>query len=317
MAEIVKKLITIEDNGIRIDRWFQRHYSQYSFSNISKLARTGQIRLGGRRIKASDRVVFNQEIRFPAFTTQEIKKKAVPQTISYSKLADEITDSIIYINPHLLVLNKPVGLAVQGGNSIEVSVDHLAKELQFDSHDKPRLVHRIDKETSGILILARSIKAAQNLANAFQNRDINKKYLAITQSIPKNSKGVIDIPLEKKYLGQDFEKIAPSNKGKQAITHYKILAKTNTVALLETIPVTGRKHQIRAHLAAINCPIIGDKKYNKNYNLYHKVFSNLCLHSYQLDLELFGEKLHFTAPLPKHFLDTLQFFGLNIKENVR
>ena len=315
MAEIIKKLINAEDDGIRVARWFQKHYNQYSFSNIYKLARTGQIRLDGKRIKPSDRVILNQEIRFPEFTNQEIRKQVASQAVNYSRLADTITDSIIYINSHLLVLNKPAGLAVQGGNGIEVSVDHLAKELQFDAYNKPRLVHRIDKETSGILILARTINAAQKLASIFQDRNINKKYLVITQGIPQNSKGVIDIPLKGKDSGAGFENMAPNAKGKQAITHYKVLAKTNTVALLEVAPITGRKHQIRAHLAIINCPIIGDRKYNKNYRLYHKVSPNLLLHAYQLDLELFGEKLQFTAPLPRYFIDTLQSFGLSFKKN--
>ncbi|MDJ1305715.1 MAG: RluA family pseudouridine synthase [Candidatus Midichloria sp.] len=316
MAEIIKKLVAEEDNDIRLDRWFKRHYKEYSFANISKLARTGQIRVDSKRVKASDKIKFNQEIRFPALITlkPQVKKSILTSKNDYAKLVEEITANIIYINSHVLVLNKPAGLAVQGGNGIEISVDHIASELKFDAKEKPKLVHRIDKETSGILIMARTIKAAQEIADIFQNRDIDKKYLAIIQGKPKELKEVIDIPLEKKDSGAGFENMAPSKNGRQAITRYKVLAHNERAALLEVIPVTGRKHQIRAHLAAIGCPIISDKKYNKEYSLYNRIAASLCLHAYELNLALFGEKLKFQAPLPKHFIDVLNFFSLNFKE---
>ncbi|CAG7588837.1 MAG: RluA family pseudouridine synthase [Candidatus Midichloria sp.] len=317
MAEIIKKLVAEEDNDIRLDRWFKRHYKEYSFANISKLARTGQIRVDSKRVKASDKIRFNQEIRFPALIVlpkPQAKGSITTSKNDYAKLVEEITANIIYINSHILVLNKPASLAVQSGNGIEISVDHIASELKFDAKEKPKLVHRIDKETSGILVMARNIKAAQEIADIFQNREIDKKYLAVVQGKPKDSKGMIDIPLEKKDSGTGFENMAPSKNGKQAITKYKVLAHSERAALLEVFPVTGRKHQIRAHLAAIGCPIISDKKYNKEYSLYNKIAANLCLHAYELDLALFGEKLKFQAPLPKHFIDVLNFFSLNFKE---
>ncbi|MDJ1407659.1 MAG: RluA family pseudouridine synthase [Candidatus Midichloria sp.] len=317
MAEIIKKLVAEEDNDIRLDRWFKRHYKEYSFANISKLARTGQIRVDSKRVKASDKIRFNQEIRFPALivlSKPQAKGSITTSKNDYAKLVEEITANIIYINSHILVLNKPTSLAVQSGNGIEISIDHIASELKFDAKEKPKLVHRIDKETSGILVMARDIKAAQEIADIFQNREIDKKYLAVVQGKPKDSKGMIDIPLEKKDSGTGFENMAPSKNGKQAITKYKVLAHSERAALLEVFPVTGRKHQIRAHLAAIGCPIISDKKYNKEYSLYNKIAANLCLHAYELDLTLFGEKLKFQAPLPKHFIDVLNFFSLNFKE---
>ncbi|WHQ46547.1 MAG: RluA family pseudouridine synthase [Candidatus Midichloria sp.] len=316
MAEIIKKLVAEEDNDIRLDRWFKRHYKEYSFANISKLARTGQIRVDSKRVKASDKISLNQEIRFPELISPKsnIKKSVANPKNDYAELIDGIIANIIYINSHILVLNKPAGLAVQGGNGIKISVDHITAELQFEVKEKPKLVHRIDKETSGILIMARSTKAAQEIANIFQNREIDKKYLAVVQGKPQEFKGVIDIPLEKKNVGVGFENMCPSQNGKKAITKYKILSYNDKAALLEIIPITGRNHQIRAHLAAIGCPIISDKKYNKDYSLYNKIASNLCLHAYKLDLLLFGEKLKFHAPLPKHFVDVLNFFSLNFKE---
>jgi 23S rRNA pseudouridine955/2504/2580 synthase len=315
VVTILKNKISEEDDGIRVDRWFQRHHNQYSFAHVSKLARTGQLRINGKRVKASDRVLAGQEIRFPNLIDehaimQSNNAKAF-QSTRYSDLRDSMIDSVLYMDSHILVINKPSGLAVQGGNGIEVSVDDLSIELQFDAKEKPKLVHRIDKETSGILVLARSAKAAQKIADSFKNREVKKKYLAILQGVPKPLKGIIDQPLAKVDDGAGFENMAVTMNGQEAITKYKVLMHNKNIALVEFEPITGRKHQIRAHAAHIECPIIGDRKYNKQISEYPKFRNILCLHSNYINLEIFGEKISIEAPLPEYFKSILKIFELN------
>lgn len=313
MVEIVKSIFSEEDEGIRIDRWFQRHHKQYSFAQISKMTRTGQIRVDGKRVKGSAKVIMGQEIRFPNLILYDDRETVIKgyDKKSYKVLADELISEIIYMNTHAIVLNKPAGMAVQGGIGIQNSIDQLSAEMIFDAKQKPKLVHRIDKDTSGILVLARSDKAAQELSEIFRNREIDKKYIAIVQGKPSKNSGVIDIPLEKQYQGAGFENMAPSDNGKDAVTRYKILVTNGEISMLELKPITGRKHQIRAHLAAINCPIIGDRKYNQQYNQYKRtVGCNLLLHAYEMQLDLFGEKLCLQAPVPQHFYEALDFFEL-------
>ena len=313
MVEIIKKRVSEDDDGIRIDRWFQRHYNQYSFGQVSKLARTGQLRIDGKRIKSSERLSIGQEIRFPNLineVTEHRQSNSGFSAVKHSDLINSIIDSVIYIDPHVLVINKPAGLAVQGGNGIDVSVDDLSQELKFDAKDKPKLVHRIDKETSGVLIMARNIKSAQEMATAFQEREVSKKYLAILQGVPKPVRGTIDAPLAKMDDGAGFENMGVSDKGMEAITKYKVIAHNQDISLVEFEPVTGRKHQIRAHAAHIGCPIIGDKKYNRRMSEWPKFRNMLCLHASSIDVEVFGEKIKVEAPIPDHFRPVLEFFKI-------
>ena len=314
MVEIIKQKISEEDDGIRIDRWFQRHYKQYSFAQVSKLARTGQLRIDGKRVKSSERLIHDQEIRFPNVIddSELIKNNSTPVLNSKkrSEMVDIIVDSVIYIDPHALVINKPAGLAVQGGKGIDVSVDDLSTELQFDAKEKPKLVHRIDKETSGILIMARSTKAAQEIANSFQNRKVEKKYLAILQGIPKHKSGTIDAPLAKMDDGAGFENMGVSDRGMESITKYKVLSHDQNISLVEFEPITGRKHQIRAHAEHIGCPIMGDKKYNSRMSEWPKFKNMLCLHASYIAIEVFGEKIKVEAPIPDYFKSVLDFFKI-------
>lgn len=318
MAEIKKVLVTADEDGSRLDRWFKRHFPEISFAIVARLARKGQIRLDSKRVEPSTRIITGQEVRFPLFEADSKSDKDINENYfvqKYEVFARNIGESLLYKDDHIIAINKPAGLAVQGGTKIKVSIDTLTQFWSFGYENKPKLVHRLDKETSGVLILARTVKAAQEISAAFKKHKIYKRYLTILQGVPKPLAGTIDAPLLKKIWEEHKEYVKISEDGKKAVTEYEVLDYAgSTVSLVEMSIITGRTHQVRAHSAAINCPVLGDYKYNKvkpNNLLYNSKF--LHLHSAFVELELFGKKIAIAAPLPKHFLDTLEHFGL--KEN--
>ena len=301
--------ITSEDDGIRLNRWFLREYPALSLSRLQKLLRTKQIKVDGKRAETSTRLVVGQELRLPPLDNE----KAVPaeKNIS-SRDIDYILSMIIYKDKNIIVLNKPSGLAVQGGTNTTKHIDGFLEALKFENAEKPRLVHRIDKETSGLLVLARNRKVAELLTKAFREHNLQKTYLALVRGCPNNFSDVINLPLEK--IG---ERVQVINSGKKAVTEYKVLDNAGKkYALIEAKPLTGRTHQIRAHLEALGTPILGDDKYfgTERYRLA-EVSDKLYLHAYKIDLSsVFAQKMIITAPLPKHFVDACQFLGLELKK---
>ena len=219
---------------------------------------------------------------------------------------------MIYKDANLLAINKPSGLAVQGGTNTSRHVDGMLEALQFEAEEKPKLVHRIDKDTSGVLVLARHRQAADDLTKAFRTHNLQKTYLALTVGCPKKMSGEINAPLEK--IG---EKSLISENGKPAVTAYDVLDNVgDKFALIAASPLTGRTHQIRAHLESIGCPIIGDDKY---FGGERKKFSNITdklhLHAYKIDLSaIYNKKLVITAPLPEYFKNSLDSVGISFKE---
>jgi 23S rRNA pseudouridine955/2504/2580 synthase len=212
-----------DDEGIRLDRWFKRHFKHVPFGMIAKLLRKGLIKLNGKKCDVSQKIQTGDEIMFPEFTIDPDVKIAKRN----DKLEKEIVDSILYKDENIIVLNKPVNFAVQGGSKIAYSIDDLSHCLQFGYEDKPKLVHRLDKETSGILILARKANIAAELARIFKHKELKKYYLAILQGVPKPHEGKIDIPIEK-FEKDKFEKVRKThNKSKRAVTFYKSTQFTN------------------------------------------------------------------------------------------
>ena len=305
------KIIKIkpEDDGIRLNRWFLREYPALSLSRLQKLLRTKQIKVDGKRAETSTRLTAGQEVRLPPLDNE----KAAPEikTIS-NKDIEYITSMVIYKDKNIIVLNKPSGLAVQGGTNTTRHIDGLLEALKFELAEKPRLVHRIDKDTSGLLVLARNRQTAETLTKAFREHTLQKTYLALTRGCPDQFAGEINLPLEK--VG---ERVQVLSDGKKALTRYRVLDNAGKkYALIEAEPLTGRTHQIRAHLEALGTPILGDDKYfGRERVRLSEVADKLYLHAYKIDLSsVFAKKTIITAPLPPHFQQACQFFGLEIKK---
>jgi 23S rRNA pseudouridine955/2504/2580 synthase len=298
-----------DDEGIRLDRWFKRHYKHVPFGLVAKMIRKGVIKLNSKKSEISKTVHAGDEIKFPNFDIAA----APTQRKSNPELERIIIDSIIYKDKNIIVLNKPSGLAVQGGSKIAYSVDDLSECLRFESDERPKLVHRIDKDTSGILVMARKASVASKLSEIFRLRNMKKFYIAVLQGVPKPHKGKIDFPIMKEE--QDgYEKVRRHNdKGQRSLTFYQVLDFTaNKFSLVQFELVTGRTHQLRIHSSLIECPILGDDKYGSRDMDMPNVSDKLHLHSYKMEFEFEGKILKFKAEIPRHFRETLNTLGLSV-----
>lgn len=307
MSGVKTVKISPEDDGIRLNRWFLREYPSLSLSRLQKLLRTKQIKVDGKRAETSTRLISGQEVRIPPLDNEKAQK---PSNILNNSDIDYITSMVIYKDKNIIVLNKPSGLAVQGGTNTTKHIDGLLEALKFENSEKPKLVHRIDKDTSGILLLARNRKFAEILTKAFREHTLQKTYLALVRGCPDKFKGVINFSLEK--IGERMHIV---KDGQKAVTEYKVLDNAaKKYALLEAKPLTGRTHQIRVHLEAMGTPILGDDKYfGANRLRLNEVADKLYLHSYKIDLsDIYNKKMTIQAPLPKHFAEACKFFGLEI-----
>lgn len=306
-VEIIK--VKPEDDGIRLNRWFLKYYPKLSLGRFQKLLRTKQIKVDGKRAEASLKLVSGQEIRVPPL--DEEKTSPSQNTLS-NKDSLFIQSLIIYKDENILVLNKPSGLAVQGGTNTSRHIDGLLDALTFEKPEKPKLVHRIDKDTSGILVLARNRQWAEKLTKAFREHNLQKTYLALVAPAPKQESCEIKAPLEK--IG---EKVRVIDTGKPAHTHYETIdCISDKFALLAAEPLTGRTHQIRAHLEYIGSPIVGDNKYfiGEKRGKYALLSDKLHLHAYKIDLSrLYNKKCLIKAPLPDYFRQDLNNIGIIFK----
>jgi 23S rRNA pseudouridine955/2504/2580 synthase len=298
------------DDNIRIDRWFKRHLKDVSFTQVAKLIRKGQIKLNGKKVDVSSRVVEGDQISFKNnfVSTGDKPKKAVniPQEV-----IKEIQDAVIFKDEVLLAINKPAGLAVQGGSKISYSIDDLAEYLKFDNEEKPKLVHRLDRETSGILILARSTASAAKLAELFKKKTIDKFYIALLAGVPRPFIGKIDLPLEKE-REVEFEKVKHNKDGAKAVTLYEVLDHAaSQYSLVRFKLLTGKTHQLRAHSSLIDCPIVGDRKYGRTDVKQSLMSDKLHLHARHIEFNLDGKNYNIMADLPKYFDLSLENIGLS------
>ena len=295
-----------EDDGMRLNRWFLKYYPQLPLSRLQKLLRTKQIKVDGKRSEASFKLAAGQEIRIPPLNegaTVREKGSLTPRDEAFIK------SLVIYKDDNIIVLNKPSGLAVQGGTNTLRHIDGMLEALKFEKPEAPRLVHRIDKDTSGILVLARDRKNAELLTAAFKKHDLQKTYLALVKGCPKADAGEIKAPLLKA-----GEKSQVSAEGKKAVTRYRVLDHAGSkFALIEAEPLTGRTHQIRAHLEYLGTPIVGDDKYyGEKREKFAALKDKLYLHAYKIDLSGIYDKVRITAALPEHFAEALEVLGLQI-----
>ena len=297
-----------EDIGIRLDKILLKKFKSLSFIKVQKLIRVGFFKVNNRKVKADYKVNVSDKIQYSKYAINENKsKKDISKIlIKYEKQIADIKKNIIFEDDFLLVINKPHGIPVQGGNNVNFNID-LILPILCENNSSIRLVHRIDKNTSGILLLAKSKEVAQNITMLFKENKIKKKYLAIVEGKLTKIIGKITLPVTKKKIaGMEKMVIDPDNKEK-AETSYKVIDYKKGLSLLEVYPKTGRKHQIRVHLQSINHPILGDYKYNSTSN-DNKEISNekMHLHAKEIQFVLNNNKYFFKASLPNFFKETIK-----------
>ena len=316
MAALVT--VTKDEAEIRLDRWFRRHFPGLPQSAIQKLCRTGQVRVDGHRAEAAMRLAPGQAVRVPPLPPAPAPApKPVPELDP--GLAKDLQRLVLYRDDHVIALNKPHGLPVQGGPGITRHLDAWLDALRFGAPDRPRLVHRLDRDTSGVLLLARTPGAAAKLAAAFRGRTVEKTYWAVVARRPVPPEGRIDLPL-KRVGGARGERSAPTDRdddqGARAITDFRTLDHAGKLAWLELQPLTGRTHQLRVHCVAIGAPILGDVKYEQpdQNNAFAATVAGLPegLHLHARALRLphpDGGTLLVEADLPPHMAETFRTLG--------
>lgn len=307
--------VSEDDDGIRLDRWFKRHMPGVSFNIVSRWARTGQLRLAGKRAVPGDRIETGQEIRIPPLEVQPTRS-ARPQPRREQLTDDEaqfVRDMVLHETPDAFVLNKPPGLATQGGTKTTQHLDRLLDGLAGEA-GRPKLVHRLDKDTSGALLVARSARAAGHFAKAFSGRTARKVYWALVVGVPDRDEGTIDAPLAKQ-PGTGGEKMHVDREhGLPAKTRWRVIDRAgNRAAWVELQPLTGRTHQLRAHMAAIGHPIVGDAKYGgAEAFLTGGISRKLHLHARRIRIDApSGGPIDVTAELPTHFAESIATLGFD------
>lgn len=310
--------VAADDDGIRLDRWFQRHLPDVGFNIVSRWSRTGQLRVDGARAAPGDRVTEGQMIRVPPAEA----KAPVPEKVKRARVIDLTPDEIAYIqemvihrDAQAIVINKPPGLATQGGTKTDEHVDRLLDGLLFDLDQRPKLVHRLDKDTSGALLLGRTARSAGYFAKAFSSRTARKVYWALVMGVPSINDGMIELPLAKQ-PGTGGEKMHVDEKeGLPARTRYRVIERAgNRATWVELQPFTGRTHQLRVHMAAIGHPIVGDGKYGgKESFLTGTISRKMHLHARRIRIDHpDGGRVDVTADLPHHFASSLEDLGFDL-----
>jgi 23S rRNA pseudouridine955/2504/2580 synthase len=307
-------VIAEEDDGIRLDRWFKRHREGTPHALLARWARSGQLTLDGKKADVSDRIAAGQTLVMP-LPPAPAEPRARTSRTPLDEAAIAFAHSlIIHRDASALVLDKPPGLATQGGTKTSEHVDGLLDALKFDASVRPKLVHRLDKDTSGALLIARTPRAAAFFSKAFSNRSARKTYWAIVIGVPSLDAGEIDLPLAKQ-PGTGGEKMHVSEEaGQPSKTRYRVLDRAgNEAAWVELQPLTGRTHQLRVHMAAIGHPIVGDGKYGgKAAFLTGSISRKLHLHARRLRIDHpDGGKLDIAAELPDHFAASLAALGFD------
>lgn len=312
------KTVSTDENDTRLDRWLKRHVPTLTQGALQKMLRTGQIRVEGKRAEANTRLLAGQEVRIPPIAENPLAKlPRAPKPVD-ERDAKALERMVIYKDHEVLVIDKPHGLPVQGGPNITRHLDGMLDALKFEAEDRPRLVHRLDRDTSGVMVLARTVGSAAKLAAAFRGRDVEKIYWAIVIGEPTPPAGLIEMALTRTG-GPRGERTVPAEPGDRnatrASTDFRILdAVRRRAAWLEMKPHTGRTHQLRVHAAeALGCPILGDGKYGGTAAHLDGLPNQLHLHARALRLpHPAGGMLEVAAPLPPHMKESFAFLGFEV-----
>jgi len=305
---------------MRLDRWFKAHYPGLGFGHLQKLLRSGQIRVDGGRVKADTRVEAGQVVRVPPL---EIDHKATGpltrKTMRGQEDGDLLRQMLLHEDDSVFVFNKPAGLAVQGGSGVTRHVDGMLEAWRNKKGEKPRLVHRLDRDTSGVLVVARSRLAAMKLAEAFRARDTKKTYWALVKGVPRKAEDRISTWLAKEQT-PDGDRMRVADHGDKgadhAVTFYRVVERAGqALSWLEMEPYTGRTHQLRVHAAHIGHPILGDPKYfeaDQNWELPGGIQNRLHLHARRIVIpHPRSGRLDVTAPMPQHMYQSWNLLGFD------
>jgi 23S rRNA pseudouridine955/2504/2580 synthase len=314
MTAVQTLTVTQDETDLRLDRWFKRRFPTLGHGRLEKLLRTGQVRVDGRRAKASMRLEPGQSVRVPPLG---IEAPAPKRRVEIDPgEASDLKRRVLYKDAWLIALDKPAGLAVQGGTRTERHLDAMLDALRFDAEERPKLVHRLDRDTSGVLLLARTTPAARALAEAFRHKDARKLYWAVTVGVPERSAGTIDLPLAKLAGARGERVAADQEEGLRAVTRWRVVERAGReAAWLALMPETGRTHQLRVHCAALGAPILGDFKYGGREAALPGGTENPMLHLHARAIRMphpKGGAIEVEAPLPGHMRETFAFLGFSM-----
>lgn len=274
----------------RLDKFLCKKYD-ISFGLAQKLIREKKVKVNGKRVDAAYKVEDGDQIEVFSDLAKRIENSKQKKKISADRM-EKFLSRIVFEDENLVAINKPSGLATQGGSGIDISVDDFVREQKW------QLVHRLDKDTSGILLIAKNNESAEVLTEGFKNKTIEKTYHALVCGTPKKLEGVISIPLRKKILGKN-EKVLPDfEQGKEAVTKFKVVKSFADHSLIELKPLTGRTHQLRVHCKEIGHPIVNDVKYGGKEALRKNLSDRLCLHAHKILIQnFFGKKVEIVQPI--------------------
>jgi 23S rRNA pseudouridine955/2504/2580 synthase len=315
MNGVDTRRVSEDEAGMRLDRWFKLHYPGLGFGHLQKLLRSGQVRVDGGRVQTSTRLATGQQVRIPPLQTGDAQA-AAPAVVRRSGDREVLEAAILHEDAHVIVLNKPAGLAVQGGSGLTRHVDQMLESFTDRQGRKPKLVHRLDRETAGVLVVARTRSAAAFLGRAFKARETRKVYWALVAGVPRPARGRVSTYLARGE-GEDRMHIARHGEAgaDHAVTNYLVADQAGQkLSWLVMQPITGRTHQLRAHAAHIGHPIVGDPKYFnvENWELPGGIQNRLHLLARRIVIpHPDGGQLDISAPLPPHMRQTWAVLGFD------
>lgn len=321
MAGVQLIQVEADETGMRLDRWFKVHFPGLGFGPLQKLLRSGQIRVDGGRVKSDTRVQPGQTVRVPPLGVDEKPKGPLTANTMRNRDDDDVLKQmLLHEDDKVLVFNKPAGLAVQGGSGVTRNVDDMLEAWRNKRSEKPRLVHRLDRDTAGVLVVARTRGAAQALTAAFRERETKKTYWALVKGTPRKKEGKISTWLVKEAT-DDGDRMRVARHGEQgadhAVSYYRVIEEAGQqLTWLEMEPYTGRTHQLRVHALHLGTPIIGDPKYfdaDTNWSFPGGMQKRLHLLARRIIVpHPSGGTLDVTAPLPPHMVQSWNLIGFDL-----
>ena len=317
------QIVTVseDDDEIRLDKWFARHFPGLPKTQLYKMMRKGDVRVAGKRVKPNARVQEGQEVRVPPMPESAYQPFETRDTYSNEQRQKDkefLKSCLIYQDKHVFVFNKPFGVATQGGSKIKHHIDGALRAFETDTV-KPKLVHRLDKETTGVLVVAKNAKVARDLGYCFKQRETEKYYWAVVCPSPQMEAGVIEAHIAKGKTRGGERVMVDNEEGKYSKTEYWVVERAYTKAAFICFkPETGRTHQLRVHASIIGCPILGDQKYFiENEHEEQDIDMSVLEHANKLHLHARQIKmphpsgqgmLDVTAAIPEHMANTFKYF---------